>query len=158
MKRIWQWMQENSSALQGIASLVVVITGVIAIVSFLAPVLRPDLVVRVNVDHSTIPPELIRFNKSVSDLFTWDADAFKEIKSQNRRLAELLADPVLKRLDAPSVEFDKARVEVINQSESVVSGLRLRFDGVHSFWGLDISGTFMREDEAEKFEAMLRME
>jgi len=156
LKRLWGWVQENSAALQGIAAIVFIIGVFITIPSFVTKALRPDLVVRVNIDDSTIPPDMIQFNKDVSHLLNWDADTFQVIKEQNKKLADILDDPVLKRLDTPSLEFDKARVEVINQSNSVISGLRIRFDNVFSLWGVDISGTFLGETEVDRFKAVLK--
>jgi len=57
----------------------------------------------------------------------------------------------LKRIGEDLFEFDKVRVEVINQSENVITGLRLRFDDVYNFCGFDISGTFFRKPEIDKY-------
>jgi len=89
LKKIWEWIQENSSALQGVAAIVVVIGALIAIPSFIGKVLRPDVVVRINFDESTMPPELYAFNEDVSRLLTWKAEQFSELRSRDQRLDDI---------------------------------------------------------------------
>lgn len=151
MKRIWEWIQENSTALQGVAALVVVIGALIAIQSYVSKAIRPDVVIRLNIDVSTVPPDLIDFNKDVSRLFNLKGYEFEELKGSKRLLADLLNNPVAKRLDTWGNPFDKARIEIINQSEDVISGLRLRLDNVFNYWGFEISGTYLEPAEAAKF-------
>lgn len=148
---MWNWIQENSPALKGIAAILIILTTLSAIPIGIVKLLRPDIIVRVNNDKSTIPSDLIKFNEDISRLFEWDIDEFQKIKEGNKKLAAILDNPVLKRLNNPNVTFDKARIEIINQSSNVISGLRIRVDRVFSLWGFDIKGTFLQETEAEKY-------
>ena len=42
-------------------------------------------------------------------------------------------------------------IKITNQSDSAISGLRLRLDDVYSLWGIDITGDFLRKNEADSF-------
>ena len=97
-KRLWEWVRENSAALQGVAALVVIFGALFYIPQFITHLFRPDLSVIVRINNSTVPPDLIEFNDAVSSLFVLEADKFNEIKKQNKDLADILDNPILRRL------------------------------------------------------------
>ena len=65
MKQLLGWLQANSAALQGIVAMVVIISALVAIPSYLKSVSSHELSIRLKITPSTLPPKLISFNKSI---------------------------------------------------------------------------------------------
>lgn len=156
MKKIFEWFAKHSGALQGMAALVVIVGAIFGLQHYVAS--PPNILVKINIDDNTIPPDLAEFNRDVSrlaDLYNPDLD---EARRKTQKLDQILSAPILKRLDSSSLKLDKAHVEIKNQSGHVISGIRIRFDDIFDFWGLNIAGTYLQESEAKKFMASVTNE
>ncbi|MCG8094134.1 MAG: hypothetical protein JAZ17_11005 [Candidatus Thiodiazotropha endolucinida] len=151
----WNWLRENSAALQSVAALAVIISASFAGWSYVNRSYSPELTVRLNIDESTIPEDLTNFTKEVVLFLEWDKDKLLGAED-NPRIDSILNSSVIKRIQASPLTLDRAHIEVINNSEKIISGVRVRLDNIHSFWGIEVEGTFLDNAEASKFRDSLK--
>jgi len=154
LKRFWIWSAENKNSLQGIVLIFAIVTTVIVVPSAIIQFFRADLLVRVNIDKNAIPEDVILFNKKISKFFQWNFEKLRE-DMPSKLIDNIVDDPVLQRLGYPGLPEEVAYIELINQSESVISGVRVVFNRAHVLWGVGITGEYLSETEVNKFKAKL---
>jgi hypothetical protein len=115
--RLWNWLSNNSSALQVAAAILVILGGLAAIPSLVLNSLKPDLVLQINPDRSTVPDEIV----------PWMTDVVRELdtlpensKEAPKKLYELASSPIQKRFfnyrssKILGNRIDRINIEVVN--------------------------------------------
>jgi hypothetical protein len=155
MKRIWNWLGENKPQLQGLAA-VVAICGVILYLPSLAfRWLQPQLEIRVTADESTVPLALedwLRQSMSALRYLPGARDGQPDLYQSLRDLqtsGPLSPDRTLRLgVENPG----RIRVDVVNQTDHVISGVRLRLDRAYPAWGVQLIASFLTPEEVTNWQ------
>lgn len=161
MKIMWWWLKKNSEQLQALASVVAILGALAAIPYFASKWLEPDLAVTVARDEVTTPPALK----------DWIRDVSFELKSLPEPEAGK-PDPYLslRKLQASGPlkpgrfetfrtdELSRIRIDVTNQTNRVMPGVRLRLDPAWPVWGIILQATFLTPDEITRWHKSLPAE
>jgi hypothetical protein len=156
MGNAWQWMGRNTKQLQGAAAVAIILGALAALPSFLSRIFRTDLQVRVARHKSTVPQDLLSWSQSAGYQFV-AAAAKAEAKAltDTDEWKKLSGSPVREKLRDGLFQgegISLLEVEIQNQSDHTVSGVRARADGVGETWGATLSGTFLTPDEVAAFQ------
>ncbi|MGH9863423.1 MAG: TPR end-of-group domain-containing protein [Candidatus Acidiferrales bacterium] len=159
------WLGKHATQLQALAAFLVIVSFTLAGVRFLWRYLRTDLVVVVDWNESTVPPELISWANAMArgaaaipppsdDVITkypWRAQPFQSLR-------EHLSSPTGSRLSDGlylSGDFDELVLEIQNKTDEPAPDVQLIVAGVLSLWDSSIEGPFVTTDEAESFKKQL---
>jgi hypothetical protein len=151
--KVWQWLRDNSAALQGAAAVVVIVGGLIAVSTYLGRVTRPDIILRVSEgEHPVIYPRMWQWIQRVHEAVE-ALPKETEATPERRRLVALARE--VQASEVPTMR--RSTLEIVNQSDRAISGARLRFKpfvGLLPEFGL--SATFMTGAEMERYLAQVR--
>ena len=154
MKKLWKWAQENSVGLQGLAALVFIIGAVVAIPAVLWHSVQSDIVVRLNIDEDSLPSEIKEWLRDASRLLIQMEEVEGMSDWERGRLSGVPTN-VSKKLSEGYNEFDKAKLDIVNQSNRVLTGIRLRLDRVYRPWQARASAPFLSNEELQSFNTKL---
>ncbi len=146
MNRLWAWVSDNSAALQGLVALILVVSALLAMPSFVGKLFRPDVLLRYRAVETTIPRDLSEWLNQIHREVSWRPSL--DLGEENADLAEILSNPVSKKLGDVGANVEKLVLELTNQSDAAVSGAKLRVEGVLQLWGADAKGTFLTTPES----------
>jgi hypothetical protein len=155
MRRLWRWLQDNSRALEGAAAVILVLGGFVSVSTYLWRTLRPEIVVRITrSERVSLPPRTAEWVKSiVAAVETLPKEKEKESTAARQRLDALAFQGKLREFP----ERTRTTLEILNQSNRVIPGVRVRFIG---FLGLlpefGFSATFLGDEEAQRYLAKIR--
>lgn len=150
MNRLWKWLEVNSLQLQGLAA-VAVLLATLAGVPYLTSIwLKPDLTIKIVADSPTVPPSLEKWISEATLMLKRLPDAPKGDIDPYRWLRGLQTtgplDPIRReswRLAEPS----RLQVDVVNDADRLIQGVRLRLDRAYPVWGLKLGASFLTAAE-----------
>ena len=177
--KISSLLKENEQLLRALASLVVILGFGGALVKAIIPAIRsPELILTVEMDRSTLPPDLIVYARQCSRTFdrlryyageaaapTSD-NTTNKTQSPKPTLQEIKFSLLLGRLNEElsriaeysktaqrvadaSAAIDELHLALRNESDHNISGVRLTVDSSLSFWDAAAEGTYITEAERE---------
>lgn len=156
MKSVWNWLDRNSSQLQGLAAVVAILAGLAAVPFVVSKWLQPDMTIKVTAEPSSIPPalddwvqEAARLLKGLPEPTKGDPDSFEDLRQLQ---AKGPLDPTRAENSWALREPSSLRIDVANHADKVISGVRLRIDRAYPSWGLGLSATFLTADEVVAWE------
>lgn len=156
---VWRWVARNSKALQGVAALVILLSSIVAVPTVIWRWLKPDLVLRVDPDTSTIPPDLVEWIGDLSEVLEETIKDLPNREGGSRdklvKLASFMTTERLSQLYGSSM-LGRLLVEVRNQTDHTVSGVRVSLNDVYGLWRATVRGTFLTDQEAEVFLAKIK--
>lgn len=153
LNRILAWFKIHSSALKGMAAAVVILSALILLIPHITKTMRPDILVRINVNKDTLPNDLSEWLQDLSRFIEWNRYSLKEMNESNPKLYAIFENSVFKKYNVYNRKFDKLQIEFTNQTNNAISGIRLKFEIIYSFWGAKVTGTFLRANDIQVFEA-----
>lgn len=153
--KLWRWLAQNSSALQGAAAVLVLISAFVAAPAVIWRSLKPDLVIEVDPDQGTVPPELLEWVRDVQSELVEALEDLPKVKKESwQKLRDLTASMSNERLAALYGVGDtiaRLRLEVRNQTDRVISGVRISLDHIYRIWSISAKGTFLTNEETQNF-------
>lgn len=146
MARMANWLKENSDVLQGLAALLGILATLVAGIAFLPRFLRPDLLVFVDTETNTTPKEVVE----------WARGAARYLRKQPTQepsptARDLATAKTAQKLEEWYHDFERVNLQVRNQSNRELEGIRLRVDNIGSLWSAGVSGPFLTDAEASSF-------
>ena len=150
MNRLWKWLEENSSQLQGLAAVAALLAALAAVPFLISKWLQPDLTIKTAADRPTVPPSLEEWIGEATLMLKTLPAAPEGDNDPYRSLRDLQAtgplDPIRRenwRLANPG----RLQVDVVNDADRLVFGVRLRLDRAYPIWGLTLDASFLIADE-----------
>jgi hypothetical protein len=158
MNRVWKWLERNSTQLQGLAAAIAVLSALAVVPYFWWKWLRPDITIRFSSQETTMPPALERWLRYAARRLAFPLEP-KECKTDCYDLIRTLREsrpPGLFLSEHPdSYQPGRVRIEVVNESDRVVPGVRLRLDGAYPTWGTELVANFLSADEIASWQKNL---
>jgi len=154
LRGIWKWLTDNAAALGSIAAISVIAASLLAAAPYFSRAISSDLLIRTNVDKSTLPPE---FSPWLRELSFAVSQQEREVSSQSEsqlQISSLLDEPFVETLQyAP--KSDKMIIEIINQSEKIITDLFARIDNINTILNIQVSGTFLQLGQEKLLETQI---
>jgi hypothetical protein len=181
---LWGWLRDKSAILQAIAATIFILLMLAAVPAYLKRLLRPELILQVDEEWGTSPPDLyewadrtgrwIRFASSTYSDYDlgsvpWSKIEGCPVSSHDSSLAfrigvihhrweelwsnvrESDSSPVAERLRRYSARgLGVLKLELRNESDHAIPGIRLRVDHVYNLWDVQIAGDFLTEQETNR--------
>ena len=157
MKTIFKWLADHAAALGAIAAITVIVSSLFWGWGYIQSQFRSDLSVYVDYSESTVPGKMI---SELNDL-VWALRFDHESKLDNnldetapsrlQAIRDYLTPTLTRSEDYGSYSIDKLKITINNNTNVVISGIKLRVNGVSDVYALDITGDFLREAERVKF-------
>lgn len=162
MTRLWIWLERNSSQLQGLAAVAGIIAALAAVPYLFSKWVRPELTIRVTADSPVMPPALeVWIKEAMLVLRTLPEAADSENLDPYQDLRELQRSGPLAQTRGKSWSLSqpsRLRVEVANEADRVVQGIRLRLDRAYPAWGVTLGATFLTAAEVAGWESGMAAE
>ncbi|GEM_PF-4016012 len=152
MKKLWEWIGRNSAALAGLATILSLVVGLMAVPRWF----KPDLVLQINADANTTPPDLKKWMHDVADNLAKLASSLEARNESEKRLQEFAKSPITTRLrglqySLPFQGIHRFRIDIRNQTDHAISGVRVRIDGIAEIWDIQVEGSFLTNQETRSF-------
>jgi hypothetical protein len=150
MKRAWNWLRSNSVQIGTIAAIIAAASGawphLIHATKWARP---PDLLVKFNVEKSTVPPDYRKFAENSALFFLFEKQT-PELRSKVVNIFDGQPDEsFLEKVRYRANNIDKAQINITNQSSKEISGVKIRLDNVFALWNAEINGSFLDKAEIE---------
>lgn len=150
--KLWRWLAQNSSALQGAAAVLVLIGAFVAAPTVIWRSLKPDLVIQVDPDQSTVPPHLLDWVRDVRSEIVEVLEDLPKVKKESwQKLRDLTASMSNEQLYGVGDNIARLHLEVRNQTDRVISGVRISLDHIYRIWSISAKGTFLTNEETQNF-------
>lgn len=151
MNRLWNWLERNSSQLQGLAAVAAILASLAAVPFLMSKWLQPEVTIKITAESPTMPPaleewisEATRILKHLPRVPKDDPDPYQSLrKLQATGPLDPIRDGMSWRLSQPG----RLRVEIANQADRVIPGVRLRLEHAYPVWGITLAATFLTAEE-----------
>lgn len=152
------WFSKNSATLQAVAALTVILAASIPVLRWIVRSYRADVTVQLDWSGSAMPPDVSEWAGEIATPLQEVADS--ESKSGDHspiwamtRLVELAKSPTGELLSKQKLSDRSGCLNIViqNNSDQVVSNLRVRVSRFHSFWRAFIAGPFLTKKETDDF-------
>lgn len=156
MKSFWRWLEKNSAQLQGLAAVAGILGALAAIPYFASKWFAPDLTVVITRDEVTIPPAFKDWLHGIVSELRALPNVEEGVQDSYLSLRKLQVTGPLEPVRYETFRWDRLdrmRVDVTNQTNRVIPGIRLRFDHAWPVWGVDMSATFSTAKEIARWKA-----
>jgi hypothetical protein len=149
--RFWAWLDRNSSQLKALAALTIVLGGLAGAPLLLYKWLQPDIIITVANQSSTMPPALKKWTEEASSIIRDLREPDEGQKDPYRSFRHLQNTGPLKREREKerwaTMQTAKMRIDLVNQTNRVIPGVRLRLDGAYPVWGVFLEAAFLTDKE-----------
>jgi hypothetical protein len=123
---------------------------------FVAAKVRPDVLIRFDIEESTIPKDLQEFaSETARSFLVAQSPPVSSAAINAKSSANAYTEEFLGKVSRRAGKIDMARIEVVNQTNESIGDLFIRLDNVFSLWGIEASGSFLSQADAEAFTAKL---
>jgi hypothetical protein len=158
LTRLSDWFSKNSAALQGVAALTLILAASIPVLRWIVRSYRADVTVQLDWSGSAIPPDLSEWTREIGTPLQEVADSESKSGAQPpiwamTRLIELAKSRTGELLSKQKLSDRSGCLNIViqNNSDEVVSNLRVRVSRFHSFWRAFIAGQFLTKKETDDF-------
>lgn len=161
MRPFWRWLERNSAQLQGLAAVAGILGALAAIPYFASKWFAPDLTVVVTSDEATTPPALKDWIHDIALDLKSLPEAEKDQEDPYSSLRKWQVTGPLEPVRFETYRWDnmgRIRVDVTNQTDRVLPGIRLRFDDAWPVWGVEMAATFSTAEEIARWKKNLSRE
>lgn len=151
MKRLWKWLERNSSQLQGLAAVAAILAAIAAVPFLLSKWLQPEVTIKVTAESPTMPPDLEDWISEATLILRALPGPPDDAADPHRSLRKLQGtgplDPIRVERSWGLFQPGRLRVDVANQADRVIPGIRLRLERAYPAWGVSLAATFLTADE-----------
>jgi hypothetical protein len=152
MKRLWDWFGRNAANLRGVAALVVIISALGGVLLYVRKLLQPELTVMVRENSAAMPPDVVSWVREANDAMRY----LPLLTSTNEpkfysRLRGLVRTNVEDDLALNGMDFGQTRIDLVNETDHVVTGVRMRFD-YPPFWNAFLQAGFLTDQECASWQ------
>lgn len=162
MTRLWKWLESNSSQLRGLAAVATILAALAAVPVLLSKWLQPELTIKVTADSPTMPPALEEWISNATLIFRTLPDSAADALKPYRSLRDLQGtgplDPIRRGSILGLSKPGRLRVDVANQVDQVIPGVRLRLDRAYPAWGVTLAATFLTAEEVAAWQKGVSVE
>lgn len=146
--------------LQAVAAILVILGAFLTIPRLLQRAFRPDLVLRIDRDQSTLPPDVKAWAESAAIRLGVFAEEFgtttitpeeEELLRGVDTLLGLSKQETAQRLQNWTGDFEALRLQIRNQTNRTLAGVRVRVDNANHLWSVELQGNFITNREIEVF-------
>lgn len=82
-------------------------------------------------------------------------DRVLEILTALSTIKNMARVDVIDKLTQSLYSFSKYKIQIVNNTDSTVSGIRFRLNGVYRYWGVNITSTFLTNKETRSLERIM---
>ena len=152
-------LREHSAALQGLAATLVIVGTLLSGALWLyKKAFSSELLVRVELDRSTIPPDLLG---TMRDLLRQVGAVQRYVKLDGNStfvkdlFGTMSRDTSNRARNYVTDDIQRLLVSIDNRSDRTISDVRLRLLEIHSLWSSRIEGSYLTGDEALAYQSKM---